>query len=80
MVLIHVCDSRFLFKGDIRLIDTNGVNRSEGIVDIFDGGTWKRVCGDYWDDRNAIVVCRQLGLKYVNLLTCLIWLMTCRNC
>lgn len=64
---VYVCGVFFVLisyiKGDIRLIDANGVNQGEGIVEIFNGGTWNRVCSDAWDDNDAVVVCRQLGLK-----------------
>ena len=47
-------------KGDLRIV--GGVNGLEGRVEICFGDKWGTVCDQMWDDTDASVVCRQLGL------------------
>ena len=45
----------------IQLVGGRGGNKFEGRVEVCQDGQWKTVCNDGWGDREARVVCRQLG-------------------
>ena len=48
-------------EGDVRLLE--GSNNLEGRVEICKNNAWGTVCDDGWQNTDATVVCRQLGLS-----------------
>ena len=47
--------------GEVRLVGTYSYY---GHLELCFGGIWRIVCGDsHWDNREASVVCRQLGFS-----------------
>ena len=54
-------------NGDVvRILDASGMNSTEGRVELCVGGRWGSICETEWDDDNAKVVCRQLGIVDAN--------------
>ena len=47
----------YYFAG-IRLCERND---KSGLIEVCHAGKWGAVCDDYWTDRDANVVCGQLG-------------------
>ena len=48
-------------NGIVRLV--NGTAPYEGRVEICYDGVWGSVCDNSWSDRDAAIVCRQLGFQ-----------------
>ena len=53
----NLCD----YEGAIRVGDASSV--MQGAVEVCINGTWGGICSEDWDNRDASVVCRQLGFS-----------------
>ena len=58
---MYVAAGQACRNGDVRLQD--GEEESVGRVEVCLGGEWTTYCGYQWDNRDAQVVCRQLGFS-----------------
>ena len=47
-------------NGDVQLIDGDEIS---GTVRVCIEGIWGSVCGRWWDETDASVVCKQLGIS-----------------
>jgi hypothetical protein len=59
---IYLSTNVFSLQNALSLTDLS-LDHKCGLVLMLHGGIWGAVCGDYFDDEEAAVVCRQLGLK-----------------
>ncbi|XP_030832965.1 deleted in malignant brain tumors 1 protein-like [Strongylocentrotus purpuratus] len=55
---------RCQFEGDVRLGDV--AQNGRGRVEIYHDNQWGTICDDTWDNSDAQVVCRQLGIGTTN--------------
>ena len=56
-------------EGDVKFGD--GRSSYEGRIEVCHNNVWGTVCNHNFDRRESAVVCRQLGLPYTGMLSCM---------
>ena len=70
MYMLVLCTGGQCTEGSVRLVD--GMTEYEGRVEICLSGRWGTVCDRGWNDRDAIVVCRQLEHPVESMGSCIL--------
>jgi len=47
--------------GSVRVVSRYGSSSSRGNVELCVNGRWRTMCANSWDNRDASVICRQIG-------------------
>ena len=61
--MLMICSCILTVEYSLQLVDGSS-SGDHGYLEILDqGGVWRRICSDSWNQDNAMVACRQLGYQ-----------------